>query len=329
MCKFKKMKKLYPIKFKPIPQYRIWGGNQLNSILPKENQIENLGEIWSLSGVPGNVSKVENGGLKGKNLNEIISEFKEKLTGKKVFEKFGTEFPLLIKFIDAAKPLSVQVHPNDEIAKKRHNSFGKSEMWYIMEAEKNAELIIGFKERITKKDYSKHLESNSLEEILNQIPVEKGDTVYIPAGRVHAIGAGIVLAEIQQTSDVTYRIYDYNRIDKDGKKRELHTDLALEAIDFNPVNEIKTNYDSIESQLNTLIETPYFQTKIYIGNEKISVKENDEMRIYICTEGKVNLNTKENLTELNQYETLLIPAGIPDFEIEPKKHSTLIEVKVP
>jgi mannose-6-phosphate isomerase len=323
------MKKLYPLKFKPIAQYRIWGGNKLNSILPKENQIENLGEIWSLSGVPGNVSKVESGGLKGKNLNELISEFKEKLTGKKVFEKFGTEFPLLIKFIDAAKPLSVQVHPNDEIAKKRHNSFGKSEMWYIMEAEKNAELIIGFKEEITKENYSKHLESNSLEEILNQIPVEKGDAVYIPAGRVHAIGAGIVLAEIQQTSDVTYRIYDYNRIDKDGKKRELHTDLALEAIDFNPVDEIKTSYNFIENQFNSLIETPYFQTKIYTGNEKISVKENDEMRIYICTEGKVNFNTKENLTELNQYETLLIPAEIPDFEIEPKKHSTLIEVKVP
>src|SRR5690606_3411752 len=246
------MKKLYPIKFKPIPQYRIWGGNKLNSILPKNSQMENLGEIWSLSGVSGNISLIENGELAGKNLNEIIEIYREKLLGKRIWEKFGKDFPLLIKFIDAAKPLSVQVHPNDEQAKRLHNSFGKSEMWYIMEAEKNAELIIGFQEGIKKEDYYKHLNSNSLEEILNQIPVEKGDAVYIPAGRVHAIGAGIVLAEIQQTSNVTYRIYDYNRIDKDGKKRELHTDLALQAIDFNPIEEIKTKYDSTENQLNTL-----------------------------------------------------------------------------
>src|SRR5690606_3826541 len=210
-----------------------------------------------------------------------------------------------------------------------HNSFGKSEMWYIMEAEKNAELIIGFQEETTKEDYSNHLKSNSLEEILNRVPVAKGDAVYIPAGRVHAIGAGIVLAEIQQTSDVTYRIYDYNRIDKDGKKRELHTDLALKAIDFNPIEEIKTAYNTTENQFNKLIHRPYFNTEIFNGDRKIQIKGNDEMRIYICTEGKIQFQTEENSTELNQYEVLLMPAEIDSFQIIPQENSDLIEVRVP
>lgn len=320
---------LYPLKFTPIPQYRIWGGNKLNQILPKDSQMKNLGEIWSLSGVSGNVSIVENGDLKDKNLNEIIETFQEKLLGKNVWKKFGSDFPLLIKFIDAAEPLSVQVHPNDEQAKRLHNSFGKSEMWYIMDAEKEAELIIGFEDGIAKEDYSNHLKNESLEEILHKVPVVKGDAVYIPAGRVHAIGKGIVLAEIQQTSDVTYRIYDYNRIDKDGKKRELHTDLALEAIDFNPIENIKTDYSKKENEFSELINSPYFTTQIFEGNESIEIKGNDEFRIYICTEGNVKFKTENSETELKKYECLLIPAEISDYEIIPAKISTLIEVKVP
>lgn len=323
------MNRLYPLKFKPLTQYRIWGGNKLNQAVPAELQMENLGEIWSLSGVPGNVSEVENGALKGQNLNELIKDYREKLVGKKVWEKFGEDFPLLIKFIDAAQPLSVQVHPNDEIAQKLHNSFGKSEMWYIMDAEKDSELIIGFKDGITKEDYENHLKKESLEDILGKIPVEKGDAVYIPAGRVHAIGAGIVLAEIQQTSDVTYRIYDYNRIDKDGKKRELHTDLALQAIDFNPIEEIKTKYDLTENQLNTLIGTPYFKTKIFTGKDEISIEINEEMRIYICTEGSFKFQTQNGGTQLEKYQSLLMPAGIDSYKIIPEENSTLIEVRVP
>lgn len=323
------MNRLYPLKFKPLTQYRIWGGNKLNQAVPAELQMENLGEIWSLSGVPGNVSEVENGALKGQNLNELIKDYREKLVGKKVWEKFGEDFPLLIKFIDAAQPLSVQVHPNDEIAQKLHNSFGKSEMWYIMDAEKDSELIIGFKDGITKEDYENHLKKESLEDILGKIPVEKGDAVYIPAGRVHAIGAGIVLAEIQQTSDVTYRIYDYNRIDKDGKKRELHTDLALQAIDFNPIEEIKTKYDLTENQLNTLIGTPYFKTKIFTGKDEISIEINEEMRIYICTEGSFKFQTQNGGTQLEKYQSLLMPAEIDSYKIIPEENSTLIEVRVP
>jgi len=323
------MKKLYPLKFKPVTQYRIWGGNKLNSAVPAELQMGNLGEIWSLSGVPGNVSIVEDGELKGRNLNELIETYGEKLLGKKVWEKFEKDFPLLIKFIDAAQPLSVQVHPNDEIAKRLHNSFGKSEMWYIMEAEKDSELIIGFNGGVTKEDYEGHLKNDSLEEILHKVPVEKGDAVYIPAGRVHAIGAGIVLAEIQQTSDITYRIYDYNRIDKDGKKRELHTDLALQAIDFHSIDEIKTKYNSTENQLNPLIETPYFKTEIFTGNQEISIRENDEMQIYICTEGSVKFKTANAEFNLNKYQSLLMPAEVDSYKIIPEGNATLIEVRVP
>lgn len=320
---------LYPLKFRPIAHYRIWGGNKLNQAVSAELQMDNLGEIWSISGVAENISIVENGVLTGKNLQELIEIYQEKLVGKKVWEKFGNEFPLLIKFIDAAQPLSVQVHPDDEQAKKLHNSFGKSEMWYIMEAEKDSELIIGFKEGIGKSDYEKHLKTETLEEILGKIPVEKGDAVYIPAGRVHAIGAGIVLAEIQQTSDVTYRIYDYNRIDKDGKKRELHTNLALNAIDFNPIEEIKTKYDSTDNQLNALIKSPYFTTEIFTGNQEVSITENDEMRIYICTEGVFKFQTQNGGTQLDKYQSLLMPAKIDSYKIIPEENSTLIEVRVP
>lgn len=323
------MSELYPLKFRPIPQYRIWGGNQLNSILPKESQIENLGEIWCLSGISGNVSIVENGDLKGKNLNEVINRFQEKLLGKNVWGKFGNDFPLLIKFIDTAEPLSVQVHPNDEQAKLLHNSFGKSEMWYIMNAEKDAELIIGFEDGIEKEDYSNHLKNESLEDILRNVPVQKSDAIYIPSGRVHAIGKGIVLAEIQQTSDVTYRIYDYNRVDKDGKKRELHTDLALKAIDFKPIEKIKTDYSKKKNEFSELINSPYFATKIFEGNEPVEINGNDEFRIYICTEGNAKFKTENSESELKKYECLLMPAEISVYDIIPENNCTLIEVKVP
>lgn len=318
---------LYPLKFKPIPQYRIWGGNKLKSIVSENLDYDQIGEIWSISGVDGNVSVVANGELKGKNLKEIISEFGEELLGKNVFEKFGTEFPVLIKFIDTADKLSVQVHPNDKQARKLHNSFGKSEMWYIIGAESDAELVIGLKEGVDAEVYKNRLNEEKLEKILNYIPVQTGDAVYIPAGRVHAICAGILLAEIQQTSDLTYRIYDYNRIDKDGKKRELHTELALKAIDFNPIKEIKTNYDKTENQFNKLIESPYFKTRIFKGNQAIVVNQNQEMQIFICTQGKTTVKTKDTEVKLRAFESLIIPAGMCEFQIIPEETSIIVEVK--
>lgn len=320
--------KLYPLKFTPITHYRIWGGSKLNTAVSKELQMDNLGEIWSISGVEGNLSVVINGELKGKNLKELVEIYQERLVGKKVWEKFGNEFPLLIKFLDADADLSVQVHPNDQQAKELHNSFGKSEMWYIMDAEPNSELTIGFKKGIQKEEYQKHLEANSLDEILNKIPVQKGDAIYIPAGRVHAIGAGVVLAEIQQTSDITYRIYDYNRLDKDGKKRQLHTENAGKVIDFTPIEKTKSNYQNTENKFNTLIETPYFETKIFSGDETQEFS-NNELRIYICTEGKGKFTFKDCEIELKKYESLLIPADCLDYQMLPSEHLSVLEVVIP
>lgn len=322
------MTKLYPLKFKPIPQYRIWGGNNLNEVLTEDLHMDKLGEIWSISGIDNLSSIVDNGLFKGKSLNELILEFKEDLVGENVWQKFNQNFPLLIKFIDAAEPLSVQVHPNDQLAKDRHNSFGKTEMWYIMEADVNAELIIGFQGEITPETYQTHLKNETLEEVLNKVPVKKGDVLYLPSGRVHAIGAGIILAEIQQTSDITYRIYDYNRIDKDGKKRELHTDLALEAIDFNPIEQIKTEYTQPNNQLESILETPYFETKLYSGNEEFVVSHNYQMQIIICTEGELKIQTESGGIELKKYETALIPASVKEFIMIPA-HATFLKVIVP
>lgn len=317
----------YPIKFRPITQYRIWGGNKLNAFVPKELQLDRLGEIWSLSAVKGAESVVVNGPLKGRNLQELLDTQAERLMGSALAQKYGTEFPLLIKFIDAAEALSVQVHPNDEQARALHDSFGKSEMWYIVSAEPDAELTIGFKSGVDAEAYQTALANENLESVLNQIPVEKGDAVYIPAGRVHAIGAGIVLAEIQQTSDVTYRIYDYNRLDKDGQKRELHTDLALKAIDFNPIDEIKTAYRSIQNEMTELVVSPYFKTQIFKGKGQWTVSDNQNMRIFVCTGGEIKMKTADETTVLTAYESLLIPACLANYEVEISEESELIEVE--
>ncbi|MEJ2112711.1 MAG: class I mannose-6-phosphate isomerase, partial [Flavobacteriaceae bacterium] len=232
---------LYPLKFTPISKYRIWGGNKLNTVLNKGFDGENIGESWELSDVEGNETLVSNGKLKGKTLKELTAHFKHEFLGKSVYNAFGLDFPLLIKFIDAKTPLSVQVHPHDHIAKERHNSFGKNEMWYVMYAETSAEIIVGFNKALDKKSYSKYLKNNKILEVLNIEKTKEGDAFNIPTGRVHAIGAGVLLAEIQQTSDITYRIFDYNRIDKaTGKERELHNDLALDVLDF----EVHESYTS-------------------------------------------------------------------------------------
>lgn len=320
---------LYPLKFTPITQYRIWGGNKLNSAVPQHLRMENLGEIWSISGIDNNISLIENGELKGKNIKEVLNLYGERIVGKEVWNKYGDDFPILVKFIDAAEDLSIQVHPDDLQAKVLHNSFGKSEMWYVMDAKSDAKLTIGFKEGVTLEDYKQYLSKGHLESILNQIPAQKGDAVYVPAGRVHAIGAGVTLAEIQQTSDITYRIYDYKRLDKDGKERELHTDLAQSAIDFTPIEQIKANYDSTKNQFNSLIDTPYFKTKIFDGEKNISIQNSKQMHIYICASGNVEFQTEENNTSLSAYQSLLMPAEISDFHIKPKGRASLIEVTIP
>jgi len=319
----------YPIKFIPILKEKVWGGTKLQQLFNKNTNSDNVGESWEISGVASNVSIVQNGDLKGKSLTQLIQEFSSTLVGEKVYEIFGSAFPLLFKFIDAKEDLSVQLHPSDTLAKKRHNSFGKNEMWYILDSEKQGKLVVGFNQEMNETLYIKHLQNNTLSEILHFENAKKGDTYFIETGTVHAIGAGVVLAEIQQTSDITYRIYDYNRPGIDGELRELHTDLALEAINFKPVN-----YKlSSENKLNTpvqLCSTKYFQTN------KIEIKKTinrdlrniDSFVVYMCVEGEGAIMINDNSEEFKKGDTLLIPAQINFVEII-SNNATILEVYIP
>lgn len=323
------MNKLYPLKFEPILLDKIWGGIKLKTLLNKENASDKCGESWEISGVEKNISIVSNGFLKGNNLFELIEVYMGDLVGDKVYERFGLEFPLLIKFIDASDVLSIQVHPDDEAALERHNSFGKTEMWYTIQAEPESELISGFKKPVSKEEYLEKLNSDKLLDILNSEKVKEGDVFFIPAGRVHAIGAGILLAEIQQTSDITYRIYDFNRKDNDGNTRELHTDQAIDVIDFTSKKTYKTDY---EESLNKTVEIescPYFTTNLIhftspVEKDYILI---DSFIIFICTMGKVEIRYHGNETIIIQKgETLLIPAELKNLHLIPLEESKLLEV---
>ncbi|NER12288.1 mannose-6-phosphate isomerase [Leptobacterium flavescens] len=320
---------LYPLKFKPIYKERLWGGSKLKDVLNKDAEGDLIGESWELSAVKGDVSEVANGALKGKRLTDLIRIYKEKLLGKKVYEHFGEDFPVLIKFIDAQKDLSIQLHPNDELAKKRHDSFGKTEMWYIMQADEGAELIVGFNKDVEKSEYVDHLENNKLEEILNYEKVREGDTFFINTGKVHAIGAGIMLAEIQQTSDITYRVYDWNRKDKDGNTRELHTELALDAIDYDKKDDFKVNYTGEKNKVNSMVECPYFTTN-YLnidGNLTRNISDRDSFTIYMCVEGEAKIANENGEEKLKKGETLLLAADSKEVNIEAVS-AKLLEVHI-
>jgi mannose-6-phosphate isomerase len=325
------MNRLYPLKF--VPQYKdkIWGGKKLREILGKKDASDRAGESWEISGVQGNISVAENGFLAGNNLQELIEVYMGDLVGDKVYEKFGIEFPLLIKFIDATEQLSIQVHPNDEMALERHSSYGKTEMWYIIQAEKNSQLIVGFYNKIDKNNYIQHLENDTLTEILNYVKVKAGDVVFLPAGKVHAIGAGILLAEIQQTSDITYRIYDFNRLDSDGKPRELHTDLALDAIDYDYDDSYKVNYSSKINELSELVRCKYFTTNILDFNipmEKDYIQL-DSFVIYMCLEGEFDIEYYDNESlRVTTGESLLIPAELENIRLNPVTKSKILEIYI-
>ncbi len=300
----------YPLKFTPILKEKIWGGTKLREILNKDSQLDQLGESWEISGVKENISVVENGPLKGKSLNELIRLYKGKFLGEKVFKNFGTDFPLLIKYIDAKTELSVQVHPNDEIARRKHNSFGKTEMWYIMQADENAEINVGFKETTSKEEYLKRLQEGEITKILNFEKVQKGDSFFINTGKVHAIGAGVLLAEIQQTSDITYRIYDWDRTDSEGKSRELHTTEALDAIDFEKKNDYRLKYTKTLNESSNIASCDYFTTNYLPVKGKLEkdyTKENSFV-IYMCVSGKAEIETNGNSQTIDQGQTILIPA---------------------
>ncbi|MFC2109445.1 type I phosphomannose isomerase catalytic subunit [Bacteroidota bacterium] len=316
------------LKFDPIFQYRIWGGEKLKNVLGKSYTESNIGESWEISGVKGNQTIVSDGNFKGKTLPALINLFGSELVGDKCYQEYGNEFPILIKFIDAKTPLSVQVHPDDILAKERHNSLGKNEMWFIMDADDKADLLIGFKEELDKKKYIDHVEKGDLMSVLNTFTVNKGELYYLPAGRVHAIGQGIMLAEIQQTSDVTYRVYDYDRVDsKTGKKRELHVGQSIDAIDFSLVDNYETTYDKKENQSNLMIDTPYFKTNYISASKelKINYEENDSFKIFICTSGKGILKSASHEVSIKRGETVLLAANEEKLTISPEGSIELLE----
>lgn len=320
---------LYPLKFQPLFKYRMWGGEKLKTVLNKKYNEKSIGESWEISDVKNDATLVSNGKLKGKSIQNLISEFGSAFLGQKVLEQFGSEFPLLIKFIDAKTPLSIQVHPSDELARERHQSFGKNEMWYVMQADKDATLIAGFQKKITKETYTSVLEKGNILDVLHSHQVTAGDVFNIPTGRVHAIGAGVLLAEIQQTSDITYRIYDYNRVDaKTGKTRELHTEQAVDAIDYTVENKYIADYNLKVNSSEKLVHTPYFLTNIIelSGALEANHTTKDSFVIYMCVEGNAKLNYNKKSYSLHVGETILLPASIGSFELT--GNAKLLEVSL-
>ena len=324
---------MYPLKFEPILKQTLWGGDKIIPFKHLNESLPNVGESWEISAVEDSESVVANGSDKGLTLPEMVRKYREELVGEANYARFGNKFPLLIKFIDAKLDLSIQVHPGDELAKKRHNSFGKNEMWYVIAADKGAKLISGFAEQITPKEYKERVYNGIFAEVLQTCAIQPGDVFYVPAGRVHGIGAGAFVAEIQQTSDITYRIFDYNRKDKDGKSRELHTSQAIEAINFTDVqDDFRTAYEHIENEPVEMVASPYFTTSIYDMTEEITCdySELDSFVIFICVEGACRL-TDDNRNEvtLRAGETVLLPAAIQEVTIVPEGGSVkLLETYV-
>ncbi|TCK66797.1 mannose-6-phosphate isomerase type 1 [Winogradskyella wandonensis] len=319
---------LYPLKFKPILKDKIWGGEKLSKYLNKPSKSTQVGESWEISDVDGDTSIVTNGPLKGQSLKTLLENYQSHLMGEKNYQRFGNKFPLLIKFIDAKQDLSIQLHPNDRLAAERHDSFGKTEMWYVMQADEDSNLIVGFNQKVTPEKYLQHLEYKTLTEILNFDKVKKGDTYFIEVGRVHAIGAGVLLAEIQQTSDITYRVYDWDRVDSDGNSRELHNDLAIDAIDFNMKNDFRVTYNKTQNQSNAMVNCQYFTTNYIKLDSELQKKNNfDSFIIYICVEGQMEIHTSSGKEIIKKGETMLLPASIKTYTINASK-AELLEVYV-
>lgn len=319
---------MYPLKFNPILKSLIWGGERIAPFKHIETDQKNIGESWEVSQVKGDVSVVANGELAGKTLSDIIHTYKADLLGSKVYEKFGEDFPLLIKFIDAKDNLSIQVHPDDELAKERHDSFGKTEMWYVMDATPDAKILCGFTEVITPEQYVQKVNDNTIMDVIKSHDGKAGQIFYLPAGRIHAIGAGSFVAEIQQTSNITYRIYDFDRRDAQGNPRELHTELAKDALDYTVLDNYLSDYTKKENEVNEVVTSPYFTTNVLNLTEPIHINNltKDSFVIYICMGGSATIIDKNGVeTAIRQGETILVPAILSDVEIRPNGSCDLME----
>ena len=316
----------YPLTFYPILKERIWGGTKLKTYLNKPITSDITGESWEISTVENDVSIVANGNFAGKSLNDLINDYPEALLGTKVYAQFGKQFPLLFKYLDAREDLSIQLHPNDALAKRQHNTFGKTEMWYVMQADEAASLIVGFKEKSSREAFLKSVNNKTLLNLLDTKEVKKGDVFFLATGTIHAIGAGIVIAEIQQTSDITYRIYDFDRVDANGNKRELHIDLALEAINYELVDAQK-EYTKVENVSNEILNCQYFTTNIIPLDGKSNITKNkDSFTVYMCVDGDFEITYQGQKYAYKKGDTVLIPAEMNEFQIVGK--ASILEIYI-
>ena len=320
------MNSFYPFTFTPIFKERIWGGTKLADHLHKTIPFAQTGESWELSTVAGDVSVVANGVWEGTSLQTLLDQYPEDILGSVVHAKFGTQFPLLFKFLDAREDLSIQVHPNDELAAARHNSFGKTEMWYVMQADPGSRLLVGFKENSSAAAYIEALNQKKMLSLLESFPVQKGEVFFLETGTVHVIGAGCLIAEIQQTSDITYRLYDFDRVDAQGNTRELHIDLALDAINYQHV-QAKQSYTAQINAATNLVDCPYFTTnQIQLDGEITITKSGDSFTVYMCTEGSFSIQVDKQSFEYALGTTVLVPAVLREFQLRGK--ASLLEIQV-
>ena len=319
---------MYLLKFDPILKHTLWGGDKINAYKHLHNSLTHIGESWELSGIPGHESVVANGEWKGTLLPDLIDRLGDALVGRRNHERFGNMFPLLVKFIDARLDLSIQVHPDDETARRRHGCPGKSEMWYVIGAEPGARLCAGLNRPIDADEYERRVADGSFEDVLCFHELHAGDVFHIPAGRIHSIGAGAFIAEIQQTSDITYRIYDYNRRDDNGQLRELHTEWAKDTIDYRAESDYRTHYTPCPNKPVELIASPHFTTSLYDLTEETTCdySARDTFIIYVCTEGEAELTTDTGCTlRIARGETVLVPACMRTVRIVPRGHVILLE----
>ena len=306
------------IKFEPLLKQTLWGGSKIIPFKHLDAQLENVGESWEISGVSGNETIVANGQYKGLSLNQLVRELKGSLVGEENYQRFGDEFPLLIKFIDACQDLSIQVHPTDEIAHRQGKSRGKTEMWYTLESAPGAQLYNGLKQQITPEQYKEMVADDTITDALARYEAKEGDVFFIPAGRIHAIGAGCFVAEIQQTSDVTYRIYDFKRKDKNGNYRELHTQLASESIDYTVLDNYRTDYEPVKNEGTQVVTCPYFTTAVYDLDEPMTLdySELDSFVILIAVKGGGQLISEGEEMSFQMGDTVLLPATTKEVKVE-------------